>query len=99
MGLLVSSGAAHPPHGYQVNGGNLLAFTALRLNIAGAAFIDRKHFVPAVGADNRSGAHGRGSSHSLQHFVHSLGWALVHRHPSFIRRYSTDRGSGIWAVF
>ena len=81
----MSSGTAHSPHGYQVNGGNLLAFTALRLNIAGAALIDRKHFVPAVGADNRSGAHGRGGSHSLQHFVHSLGWALIHRHPSFIR--------------
>ena len=82
----------------QVDGRNLLAFIALGLNISGGSLIDRKHFMPTVGAHHRSGTHGRGGTDSFQHFIHSLCWALVHRHPSFILRIRMDHDSSILAA-
>ena len=75
---LSSSTTAYPPHRNQVDGWNLRAFTALGLNISGGSLVDRKHFMPTVGAHHRSGTHGRGGTDSFQHFIHSLCWALVH---------------------
>lgn len=96
--MLGSSAAANSPHGNQIKWRNSFAFTTLGLNIAGGSFVHCEHFMPAVGAFHRSGAHGGGGTDGFQHFVHSLRWALIHRHPSFILKSHMDHDSSISAA-